>query len=152
MTTRALIWSSLACILVVYTIMLVAIGYENRTALVVHFIRIVGTIASLILYIPVALQAFKEDPIPPRDYFLVGIGFILLGTVCFSVYNEAGRIWNIDTNVFTSPVSGLFSLFLVIGAFLVVKPSTTRVRPRVIAIVAGIILSIGLVFIAPLFR
>lgn len=159
--TRALIWLALAAILIVYWIAVMLFGFEGLVAFSTHFIRIGITTATLIVFIQGFLTLFKGEPPPRRDYLLAGINFMLLSAVCFSFWNEAGRIFLIDTSVFTSPVSGMFSLMLVIGAGLVIfapptGESTSLIhvftKRKTIALIVGAVISAGLVFVAPLLR
>lgn len=141
----------LLVLLGVYVALTTALGYaDSGMAIVLHFVRIAGSVAALIIYIQMAPTLFASIPPPRRDYLLAGINFMLLSAVCFSFWNEAGRIVGVDTSVFSSPVSGLFSLFLVIGCVFVILAPDTGIRPA--ALIAGVFLSIGLVFIAPYFR
>lgn len=149
--TRVYVLIALFVVFGLYVACVVTIGFPGATALGLHFIRVVATVAALIIYIRGIRYLFRDDPIPPRDWLLGGIIWILLGTVCFSFWNEVGRVFGIDTNVFTSVVSGLFSLFLVIGASkLVIAPGERRLK--IAAVAAGVIVSIGLVLVAPMFR
>lgn len=151
--TKALTWLSLLVVLAFYAIIVVLFGFEGPVALAIHFARIAVTVAALIVYIERLPTIFEEVPPPRRDYLLAGINFMLASAVCFSFWNEAGRIFDVDTSIFTNAVAGLFSLFLVVGAgFALIAPDTGGKMIRVIAVAVGVVLSIGLVFIAPLFR
>lgn len=150
--TKTVTWLALIVVLASYAVLVALFGFAGPVALAIHFVRIAVTVAALIVYIQKLPTIFEEVPPPRRDYLLAGINFMLLSAVCFSFWNEAGRIWKVDTSIFTGPVAGLFSLFLVVGAgFAFIAPDTGK-KTRAIAIAVGIVLSVGLVFVAPLFR
>lgn len=150
---RKTLWITLAGVIFVYFGMVDIFGFAGPIALGLHFLRIVLTISALVIYVQMAPHIFKEVPPPRRDYLLLGINFMLLSAVCFAFWNEASRVWGFNNDVFNNPVSGLFSLLLCIGAiFALIAPDTEGDKPRVIALIIGVVLSIGLVFIAPMFR
>lgn len=147
------IWLGLLAALVVYLSLVVALGFPGTVALTVHFGRVAIAVAVLILYIPVIATIFDEVPPPRRDYLLAGIVLTWLSAVGFSFWNEAGRVFDVDTSIFSSPIAGFFSLLLVVGGiFHLVAPDVGEGKTRITAIVIGIILGAGLVFVAPLFR
>lgn len=151
--TKSFTWIVLAIVLAVYGIVAASVGFQGPVALTIHFIRIVVTVAALVQYIPMLPSVFQEVPAPRRDYLLAGIVFMLLSAVCFSFWNEAGRIFGVDTSIFTGPIAGLFSMFLIVGgSFVLVAPDTGGKGLRRIAVAVGITLAVWLVFIAPMFR
>lgn len=158
---RVLTGLSLFIGLAIYGIIALLFTFEGPVALSLHFIRIAITVAALVLYIQEIPSVFEQVPPPRRDYFLTGINFMLLSSVCFSLWNEAGRIFAVDTSVFTGAISGLFSLFLIIGAgFALIAPDVGEKqdvpvifsKPRTIAILIGVVVAVGLVLVAPLYR
>lgn len=149
--TKMLTWLVLISALMAYGFLVLLFTFKGPIALTMHFGRLTATVGAMIVCMQAVPGLFEEVPPPRRDYLAAGINFMLLSAVCFSFWNEAGRIWNVDTSIFTSPVAGLFSLFLLIGAtFVLIAPS--RRATKVIALIVGVVVSIGLVFIAPLFR
>lgn len=154
--TKTITWLSLLVVLAIYTVIVNVFEFEGVIAFAIHFSRIALTVAALIMYIPMIPTIFEEIPPPRRDYLLAAVNFMLLSATCFSFWNEAHRIWpEVDNDIFTGPVAGLFSLFLCVGAgFALVAPDTSGdgKKVRIIAIVVGSVVSVGLVFIAPLFR
>lgn len=150
---RRSVWLSLLATVVLYLSLVVLFGFADIVALGVHFGRVSVAVAVLILYIPVLATIFEEVPPPRRDYLLAGIILTWLSAVCFSFWNEAGRVFGVDTSIFSSPIAGFFSLLLVVGGvFHLIAPDVGRGRTRLIAILIGVLLGAGLVFVAPLFR
>lgn len=146
-------WLVLAGVLATFGLTVSLVDFQGPVALTIHFLRITGTIAAVIIYVQLVPSIFRGKYSPAVTDIFVAINFFVLSLVCFSFWNEAGRIFGVDTSVFTSPVAGLFSLFAVIAvAFAIAAPDTGGSRPKLLALIIGAILSVGLVFIAPLFR
>lgn len=147
------IWLMLLAGVVLYVTLVALLGFPGLVALAVHFGRVATAVAVLILYIPVLATIFDEVPPPRRDYLLAGIILTWLSAVCFSFWNEAGRVFGVDTSIFTNAIAGFFSLLLVVGGiFHLIAPDVGGGKMRTVAIVIGVILGAGLVFVAPLFR
>lgn len=146
-------WLVLLAVLVAYVVSVWLIGFEGVVALTLHFGRVSVAVAVLILYIPAITVIFNEVPPPRRDYLLAGIILTWLSGVSFSLWNEMGRVFGVDTSIFTSPIAGMFSLLLLTGGvFHLIAPDTGGARPRAIALVIGILVAVGVVIIAPNFR
>lgn len=147
------VWIMLAAGVALYASLVAIFGFQGTVAFSVHFGRVAVAVAVLILYVPVIAKIFDEVPPPRRDYLLAGIILTWASAVGFSFWNEAGRIWHVDTSIFTNPIAGFFSLLLVLGGiFHLIAPDTGQGKMRIIAITIGIITGAGLVFVAPLFR
>lgn len=143
----------LASVLAVFGLVVFLMDFEGPAALTIHFVRITVTIAASIIYIQLVPGMFSGEHSRATVYLFAAINFFVLSLVCFSVWNEMGRLFNVDTRVLSSPVAGLFSVFAIIAAaFAILVPDTGGPRPKVLALIIGAILSVGLVFIAPLFR
>lgn len=150
---KMLTWLTLLAVVVVYLIVTSLFTFEGPIALSIHFSRIALTVAGTIVYVRKLPDLFDEIPTPRRDYLIAGVIFFFLSAVCFSVWNEAGRVFGVDPSIFTSPIAGLFSLFLVVASTFVLIAPDQRVREiRIAALIIGAVVSVGLVFIAPLFR
>lgn len=150
---KHLTWLVLAGVIIVYLLIVSVFDFPGPVALSIHFVRITATIAASLIYFQMLPTMFREVPTPRRDYLFASINFFLLSLISFSIWNEAGRIFGVDTSVFTSLVAGLFSIFAIIAAvFAIIAPDTGGNRPKIIAAAIGAILSVGLVFVAPLFR
>lgn len=150
---RYLTWYVLAGVVIAYACVVSFVEFAGPVALVIHFVRITATVAAAIIYIQVLPTMFQEVPPPRRDYLFAAINFFLISLVCFSFWNEAGRIFKVDTSVFTSYIAGGFSIFAIIAAvFAMIAPDTGGNQPKILAVVIGAIMSAGLVFVAPLFR
>lgn len=150
---KALTWLILFSVLATYIGSVWLFGFEGAVALSLHFGRVAMATAVLILYIPSITTLFNEVPPPRRDYLLAGIILTWLSGVSFSTWNEMGRVFGTDPSIFTSPVAGLFSLFLLVGGFFhLIAPDTGGARPRIVALVIGILVAIGIVLVAPYFR
>lgn len=150
---KYLTWLVLLGVLLLYLVVVAIFSFPGVVAMAIHFTRITVTIAALLIYIRMAPTMFHQVPPPRRDYLFAAINFFLLSATCFSVWNEAGRVFYVDPSIFTSAVAGLFSLFLVIAAsFAIVAPDIGGLKPKLIALGIGAILSVVLVFIAPFFR
>lgn len=149
---RAIIGAWLLLTLLVYVVAVFAFGFAGPVALTIHFSRIALTTSALIIYARMLPDIFSEVPTPRRDYLLAGIVFMMLSSVCFSFWNEAGRIFGVDTSIFTNAIAGLFSLFLIVGAgFVLIAPDVAGRKSRWLALAVGILIAVWLVFIAPYF-
>lgn len=150
------IWFVLLAVAALYALLIALFGFEDRVALGVHFGRVAVATAVLIVYFPALKKIFKQVPAPGRDYLLAGIVFSWSSSDLFAFWNEAGRVFGVDTSIFTSPLAGFFSLILVVaGVFHLAAPDSADLgegKRRAIAIVVGVIMAAGLVFVAPLFR
>lgn len=146
---------SILAIGLLYVVTVMSFGFEGPIALIINFGRVSLAVAVLFIYLPTLGVIFKQVPAPSRDYLLAGIILTWLSGFLFAVSNEAGRIFNYDTSIFTNPVAGFFSFLLVAGAvFHIVAPDNQdgRERRRFMALVVGGIVGFLVVFIAPLFR
>lgn len=149
------IWVAVVVVTALYTVAVLLFGFEGPIALSMNFARVSLTFAVLILYVPVIMIIFKEVPAPSRDYLLAGIICDRLSSFLFSVSNEAGRVFDYDTSVFTNPVAGYFSLLLIAGAaFYIAAPDATvmNTTKRTVAISIGIVVGVLVGFVAPFFR
>lgn len=150
---KSITWALLFSVMAAYVVSVLLFGFPGVVAYSVHFLRIAVTIGVLVLYIPSITSIFTEVPPPRRDYLLAGIVLTWLSSISFSTWNEAGRITGVDTNVFSSPVSGFFSLLLVFGgAFHLVAPNTSSKHTKIIALISGLIIATAIAIIAPYFR
>lgn len=146
-------WLVLLAVLLAYIGSVWLFGFAGPVALALHFGRVSIAVAVLILYIPAITSIFNEVPPPRRDYLLAGIILTWLSGVSFSLWNEMGRVFKVDTSIFTSPIAGMFSLLLLTGGvFHLIAPDTGGTWPRIIALVIGILVAIGVVIVAPTFR
>lgn len=153
MRTPAKAWLLFAGALFVYFMLILMLDFKGFVAYSVHFIRVAVSVAVLIIYVPAITTIFREVPPPGRDYLLAGILLTWLSGVSFSIWNEAGRVLGVDTNIFTSPVAGLFSLILLLGGvFHLLAPRTGKPHAKYLAVVAGLIVAVAVVLIAPYFR
>lgn len=150
---RALPWFILVLIVSLYLFLVLMFEYSGWIALTIHFVRTTVVMAVLILYFPVVKDIFKTVPPPYRDFLLAGIILTELSNTSFSIWNEMGRVYGVDSNVFTSPVSGFFSLLVAIGGIAFLKAADTEdARKWFYALAFAIAFSVFLVFVAPLFR
>lgn len=150
---KTLTWLILLAVLLSYIGAVWLFGFTGPVALALHFGRVSIAVAVLILYLPHITSIFNEVPPPRRDYLLAGIILTWLSGVSFSLWNEMGRVLQVDTSIFSSPIAGTFSLLLLTGGvFHLIAPDTGGARPRIIALVIGILVAIGVVLVAPHFR
>lgn len=146
-------WFFIAAPFVLLALAVLVFPFDGPIALSIHFTRIAVTVAGAILFMRTMRSLFRKTEWERTDYFILSINFFLFSLVCFSFWNEAGRIWDVDTSVFTSYYSGNFSLLAIVAAVSgIIALDTEGSRPKVIALAVGIVVSVGLVFVAPLFR
>lgn len=146
-------WLILAVILGVYLGLVTAFDFRGPIALAIHFSRIVVIMAVLILYLPWIREIFTSVPPPYRDYLFAGIVLTELSNTLFSTWNEVGRVYGVDTSVFTSPIAGFFSLLLIVGGLSFLKAADTENANRwLYAMLISVAFAIMLVFVAPMFR
>lgn len=147
---RRLVWLGLLITLLVYIGTVLLFGYGDSIALSIHFSRFALTTAALIIFLPRLDEVFAYIPAPDRHYMIFSINFILISNWLFSVWNGIGLIFKVNTNVFSSPVSGALSFLVVISCMsLLLIPSITekkitKIRAVAVGIVAAIILVFGL--------
>lgn len=128
-------------------------GFDGPIAMSINYLRVTLSAAVLIVFIPTLSLIFQEVPPPRRDYLLAGIILTWMSAIGFAVSNEAGRIFDYDTSIFTNPISGAFSLMLVLGGvFHLLAPGVASVRKSFIAVAFGSAIGFLVVFVAPLFR
>lgn len=140
-----------AGVFVVYALLVYLIGFTGFAAMSIHFSRLVVSFAVLLLYIPTIKIIFIEVPAPRRDYLIAGIICTWLSAVGFSIWNAFGKVFGVDTSVFTSPVAGFFSLLLLSGGALhVIAPQLTHGLTRREALMLGALFAIVIVFILPM--
>lgn len=148
-------WLLLLILIASFCGVVLVFPFEGAVALSIHFVRIAATVAGAIIFMRL-LPARLKKPLrrwARGDYLIVAVNFFFISLVCFSFYNEAGRIFDVDTSVFTSFVSGGFSVLAIIAAAAaIIAPDTGSNRPKIIAVAIGAVVSVGLVFVAPLFR
>lgn len=159
---RTITWMSLLILALVYVVIVSVFPFEGPVALVLHFSRLAVVVAAFVMMIPMAPTLFKELPPPRIDRLFASVIFMLLSAEYFSVLNEIGRVFGVDTSIFTSPFAGFGSLLLTVGAGWALSLSLDPDLPKegkeksekvlILAIVVGIFVSVGIVFIAPLFR
>lgn len=146
-------WLLVSTIFIAYTLLVLILGFDGFVAYSIHLIRVSISVAVLIIYVPALQTIFREVPPPGRDYLLAGILLTWLSGVSFSIWNEIGRVFGMDTNIFTSPIAGLFSLTLLVGGiFHLIAPTPNKRHHHCIAIVIGLLVATGVVLIAPYFR
>jgi hypothetical protein len=146
-------WLILVGVTAIYAALLATVGFPPWLSYGIHFARAVIVMAVLILYLPSIRWIFSSVPPPYRDFLLGGIILTEMSNTLFSVWNEAGRVFDVDTNVFTSPVSGFFSIVLALGGVAFLKAAdTANSRRWAYALGIAILSGVGLVFVAPLFR
>lgn len=136
-----------------YVIVVALFGFEGFVAVAINFGRVALAAAVLIIYIPALHDIFREVPAPQRDYLLAGIILTWSSGELFAINNEFARIFGITNSVYHNPVSGSFSLLLVLGAWFHLRaPGTGSSLKTVIAIAIGICVGAIVVFVAPLFH
>lgn len=136
------VWLSLIVVALGYALAVFLLGFKGPVALTIHFLRLVLTVAATIIYIQMLPTIFEQVPPPRRDYLLAGLNFMLLSAVCFSLWNEAGRLFGVDTSVFSDPIAGLFSLLLIVGSgFALVAPDVAGNKVRLWSIIGGFTVS-----------
>lgn len=124
----------------------------------IHFGRVALPFAVLFLFVQRLPELFREVPPPRRDYLIACIICLTLSLVGFSLWNEAGRQFGVNTSIFTNPIAGFLSLIAVIGsAFgLVALPRDVNGewgnRRKLIALGVGLVVGTMVVVVAPLFR
>lgn len=136
-----------------YVLLVLVFGFSEPMALAIHFARTTVIMAVLVIFAPAMLDMFNSKPYRSRDFLLGGIILTELSNESFSVWNEMFRIFGVDNSIFTSPVSGFFSLLLVLGgvSFLIAS-DVEGTRRWLIALVIAVIFGGGLAFVAPIFR
>lgn len=150
---KFLTWYILIAVVVIYAGVVSIFTFAGMVALSIHFTRIAVTVAGLIIFIRMMPTLFREVPAPRRDYLIGSINFFLISLVSFSFWNEAGRIFGVDTSVFTSYVAGAFSIFAIVASVLaLIAADTDGPKPKIIAVVIALVVAVALVFVAPQFR
>lgn len=128
-------------------------GFTEPIGLAIHFIRTTVVLAVIMIYLPSLRFMFDQEPLKNRDFLLVGIILTEISNVCFSIWNEAHRIWNVDNNIFTSPISAFFSLLLIVGGVSLLLASDVEDTNRwVLALLGAVIFGATFAFVAPIFR
>lgn len=128
-------------------------GFTESIGLAIHFIRTTVVLSVIIIYLPSLGFMLTKEPLKNRDFLLVGIILTELSNVSFSIWNEAHRIWNVDNNIFTSPISAFFSLVLVVGGVSLLMASDVEDTNRwVLALMCAVIFGATFAFVAPIFR
>lgn len=137
---------------VTYIMMVASFGFAGPIAIAINFMRVALAVAVLIIYLPNLKDAFKEVPPPRGDYLLAGIVLTWLSACCFAISNEAGRVLHVTNSVYINPLSGSFSLMLVLGgAFHLLAPGTTSPSKSLAAIIVGVAVGMIVVFVIPMF-
>lgn len=150
---KYLTWYILIAVIVLYVSVVSVFPFSGPIAFSIHFIRIAASIGALFIFMRMMLTLFHEVPAPRRDYLIASINFFVLSLVHFSFWNEAGRIFKVDTSIFTSSIAGVGSVFAIIACILaLIAADTDGPKPKKIAIAIAIVIAVALVFIAPLFR
>lgn len=135
-----------------YIVLVLLFGYIEPIALGVHFLRIGIVMAVLVIFVPSIKYIFVR-PYRSRDFLLLGIILAMLSNELFSVWNEIHRVFGIDNDVFTSPVSGFFSLMVAAAGVMFLRASDVIDENKwILALIIAIIFSGLLVFVAPMFR
>lgn len=148
-------WVLLLILIASFCGVVLVFPFEGVVALSIHFVRITVTVGGAIIFMPLLPARLKKNirTWARGDYLIVAANFFFVSLVCFSFYNEAGRIFDVDTSVFTSFVAGGFSVLAIIASVLaIIAPDTGSNRPKIIAVAIGAVVSVGLVLVAPLFR
>lgn len=150
---KSIVWVWLIATFLLFWLLVTTMGFPGLVAYSVHFVRIAISIGVLWVFIPALPYIFNTVPPPGRDYLLAGIVLTWVSNFSFSLWNEAGRQWQVDTSIFSSPVAGFFSLVVACGGvFLLLAPSTDKPKTRYWALAAGLIGAMLLVVVAPYFR
>lgn len=147
-------WLILITVVAVYAGLISVFEFSGPIALTIHFARTSVVMAVLIIFAPkLWRRIFTTSPAPPQDYLLGGIYLNQLSNESFSIWNEMGRVWGLDTSIFTNPVAGFFSLMLVVSGAAFLKASDLEEKEVwAYALVAAGLFSTLLVFVAPMFR
>lgn len=128
-------------------------GFSEPIGLAVHFIRTTVIASVLIIFIPSMRFMFNKEPLRNRDFLLVGIILTEISNLSFSVWNEAHRIFGVDNDIFTSPISAFFSLILIVGGVsLLLASDVEDTRRWVFAFMGAMIFGAIFAFIVPMFR
>lgn len=136
-----------------YVLAVMLFGFTEIFALGIHFFRIAIIMAVLVMLAPIAGNLFLGVPYKSRDFLLAGIILAMLSNEAFSIWNEMHRIFGVDNDVFTSPVSGFFSLLVALSGVMFLRATGVVENKRwIAALVVSIVFSTLLVFIAPMFR
>jgi len=154
-------WIAFVTVLVSSYLGLVALlGFEN-IAIPNHFARVALVTAGFILFVREIAGVFHEIPAPRRDYLLAGIICNSASGLGFSLWNETSRLFDVDSNVFTSPVAGFFSLLLTLSYvfFILAVPGYEGEDGnwfsrhwKTISIVIGCLVGLAIALVAPMFR
>lgn len=146
-------WYVLLAIIATYVSFVVVFGFNDYIALAIHFARTAIVLAVLIIFFPSSIHVFAAEPHRNRDYLIAGIVLTELSNTAFSIYNEMHRVFGFDNSIFTSPISGFFSLLLALGGIALLKSSDVVDSIKwIYALIIAAIFSALLVFVAPLFR
>lgn len=143
----------LLCVVIGYVGLVAEFGYHEAIALGIHFSRTAIVLAVLIMFVPSIRYMFNTKPYRNSDFLLGGIILTELSNISFSVWNEMFRIFGVDSSIFTSPVSGFFSLMLALGGVsLLLASDVIDTNKWVFALVVALMGAAALAFIAPMFR
>lgn len=146
-------WAILVGIYLTYAVIVLIFGFTEALGLGIHFLRTAIVTAVLVLYVPSVTRIFKRVPPPHRDYLVSGIILIMLSNELFSMWNEAARLFNVDNSIFTSPISGAFSLMAATAGLAFLKAADTESQNTWLwALAIAFVFSAGLVVLAPMFR
>lgn len=152
-----LVWLALAAVLASYAAVVSIFPFEGPLGLTVHFTRLTITIAATIviavIYIQMIPGMLKGEYSRSVSYLFTAMGFFLFSLVCFSFWNEAGRIFHVNTNVLTGFIPGGFSVLAIIASvFALLSTGTENVRLKIIALAVGMIISACMIFVTPQFH
>lgn len=146
-------YSIFLAVVAVYVLAVALIGFEGPVAMTIHFIRTSIVMAVLITFIPFMKDMFNGRPYKNRDFLLAGIILTELSNESFSVWNEIGRVFGVNRDVFSSPIAGLFSLFLFLGAVAFLKAADLEESNKwQYSLFFALLFGVLLVFVAPMFR
>lgn len=150
---KYLTWYVLLAVSILYVGVVAVFSFSGMIALSIHFTRIAASVAAWIIFMRMMPTLFREVPSPRRDYLIGAINFFLTSLLWFSLWNEAGRIFGVNTSVFSSPVAGAGSMYAIVACVLaLIAADTDGPKPKIIAVGIAIVVAVAFVFVAPQFR
>lgn len=148
---RTLVIVILLGLAILYAVLVTFLGFVGAVAYTIHFTRVAAAVAVLFIFLPLTPQLFQEVPAPRRDYLLAGIILTWLSNILFSIWNQAGATFGVNTSIFGNPIAGFFSLLLVVGAlFHFLAPGLQDRNTKVWAIALGLLVASAVVLV-PIF-
>lgn len=146
--SRWMITAGAVLVIVAYVALVLLLGYDAVSP-AINLVRVAAAIAASIIYVPVLTSIFRTEPAPRQDYLLLGIILTWTGIALSAIHNEIGAALGYDPSSMRNPISGLFAVMILGGAFLhVIAPGGFSAKRVGLAVAFGVAMA-GLLFLLP---